>query len=84
MPESQRVTVLSALEVVDAVVVFTEDTPLNLIEAILPTVLIKGGDYKREEVIGGDAVEAAGGRVELVPLVPGISTSYLAQAIEKL
>ena len=84
MPESQRVTVLSALEVVDAVVVFEEDTPLNLIEAILPTVLIKGGDYKREDVIGGDAVEAAGGRVDLIPLVPGISTSYLAQAIERL
>jgi len=84
MAENQRVTVLSALEVVDAVVVFEEDTPLEIIKVLKPDVLIKGGDYTRETVVGYDVVEANGGRVELVPLVPGISTSYLATAIEKL
>jgi D-beta-D-heptose 7-phosphate kinase/D-beta-D-heptose 1-phosphate adenosyltransferase len=84
MAEAQRTTVLSALEVVDAVITFEEDTPLNLIRAIKPNVLIKGGDYTRESVVGADIVEELGGHIELVPLVPGISTSYLAAAIEKL
>jgi D-beta-D-heptose 7-phosphate kinase/D-beta-D-heptose 1-phosphate adenosyltransferase len=84
MAEEHRLTVLSALEAVDALVVFGEDTPLKLIEALVPDVLIKGGDYAREAVIGGDFVEQHGGRVELIPLVPGISTSHLAAAIEKL
>ena len=84
MSEPQRIKVLCALEVIDAVIVFEEDTPLRLISAIKPNVLIKGGDYTRETVVGADIVEELGGKIELIPLVPGISTSYLAAAIEKL
>ena len=62
---------------VDAVTVFDEDTPLDLIEAILPDVLVKGGDYRPEEVVGRDEVEAAGGRLVLIPLVEGHSTTGL-------
>jgi D-beta-D-heptose 7-phosphate kinase/D-beta-D-heptose 1-phosphate adenosyltransferase len=84
MSQQHRLTVLSALEAVDALVMFEEDTPLRLIETLKPNVLIKGGDYTRESIIGGDFVERHGGRVELVPLVAGVSTSHLAAAIEKL
>jgi D-beta-D-heptose 7-phosphate kinase/D-beta-D-heptose 1-phosphate adenosyltransferase len=75
--ERARGEVLAALEAVDLVVVFGEDTPLNLIERIRPTVLVKGGDYTREQVVGHDVVEAAGGEVLLVPTVQGFSTTSL-------
>jgi D-beta-D-heptose 7-phosphate kinase/D-beta-D-heptose 1-phosphate adenosyltransferase len=75
--EQARAEVLAALEAVDLVVVFGQDTPLELIGHVRPTVLVKGGDYKREEVVGYDVVEAAGGEVVLVDLVPGHSTSRL-------
>lgn len=84
MSEAQRIVVLSGLESVDAVVIFEEDTPLEVLQAILPDVLIKGGDYTRDTVVGAGLIEGNGGRVELVPLVPGVSTSHLASAIEKL
>jgi len=84
MPEPERVTVLSALECIDAVVVFEEDTPLNVITAIRPDALIKGGDYTKETVVGADVVESYGGSIVLVPLVPGLSTTNLAAAISKL
>ncbi len=70
-----RAVVLAALECVDAVTAFTEDTPLALIRALLPDVLVKGGDYTPETVVGRAEVEAAGGRVAIVPLVPGRSTT---------
>jgi D-beta-D-heptose 7-phosphate kinase / D-beta-D-heptose 1-phosphate adenosyltransferase len=75
--EQARAEVLAALEAVDLVVVFGQDTPLELIGHVRPTVLVKGGDYKREEVVGYEVVEAAGGEVVLVDLVPGHSTSRL-------
>jgi D-beta-D-heptose 7-phosphate kinase / D-beta-D-heptose 1-phosphate adenosyltransferase len=75
--EQARAEVLAALEAVDLVVVFNEDTPLELIGHVRPTVLVKGGDYKREEVVGYEVVEAAGGEIVLVDLVPGHSTSRL-------
>ncbi|CAN5467339.1 D-glycero-beta-D-manno-heptose-7-phosphate kinase [soil metagenome] len=84
MPMEQRAGVLSALECIDAVVVFEEDTPQLVIEGICPDILIKGGDYTVETVVGADYVIAHGGEVKLVPLVKGISTSYLADAINKL
>lgn len=84
MPAPQRVGVLSALECIDAVVLFEEDTPLNVIAAIKPDILIKGGDYTVETVVGADVVQEHGGKVVLVPLVDGISTSKLAAAISKL
>jgi D-beta-D-heptose 7-phosphate kinase/D-beta-D-heptose 1-phosphate adenosyltransferase len=74
-----RAEVLSALESVDAVTVFHEDTPLNLITAVRPDVLVKGGDYRPEEVVGRAEVEAAGGRLMLIPLVEGHSTTGLVQ-----
>jgi D-beta-D-heptose 7-phosphate kinase/D-beta-D-heptose 1-phosphate adenosyltransferase len=70
-----RADVLAALEAVDLVVLFEQDTPLELIERLRPTVLVKGGDYRREDVIGREVVEADGGHVVLVELVPGHSTT---------
>jgi D-beta-D-heptose 7-phosphate kinase/D-beta-D-heptose 1-phosphate adenosyltransferase len=74
-----RAEVLAALEAVDLVVVFEEDTPLQLIKRVRPSVLIKGGDYRREEVVGRDVVEADGGDVILVELVPGHSTTTMVE-----
>ncbi len=72
---TSRADVLAALEAVDLVVVFEEDTPLELIRQVRPAVLVKGGDYTREKVVGHDVVEAYGGEVMLIDLVPGHSTS---------
>src|SRR6201747_1098694 len=72
-----RAEVLAALEAVDLVVIFEEDTPLDLIARIEPSVLVKGGDYTREQVIGHDIVEASGGEVLLIDLLPGFSTTSL-------
>jgi D-beta-D-heptose 7-phosphate kinase / D-beta-D-heptose 1-phosphate adenosyltransferase len=72
-----RAEVLAALEAVDLVVVFAQDTPLELIERVRPRVLIKGGDYRREDVVGHELVEAAGGQTILIDLVPGHSTTAL-------
>ena len=68
---------LAALEAVDLVVMFEEDTPINLIKRIVPSVLVKGGDYTRAQVVGHDIVEAAGGEVVLVEPVAGMSTTSL-------
>jgi D-beta-D-heptose 7-phosphate kinase/D-beta-D-heptose 1-phosphate adenosyltransferase len=75
--EHERARILAALNAVDAVIVFNERTPLKLIEAIRPNVLVKGGDYCEEAVVGAREVRAWGGRVELIPLVEGISTTRL-------
>ena len=68
---------LAALEAVDLVVIFEEDTPLKLIEEIKPSVLVKGGDYTREQVVGHEIVEAHGGQVVLVEVLAGFSTTSL-------
>ena len=73
--ERERVHVLAALEAVDAVVLFDEDTPLELIRALMPDVLVKGGDYTRETVVGAKEVIGNGGEVVIVPLTPGQSTT---------
>jgi D-beta-D-heptose 7-phosphate kinase / D-beta-D-heptose 1-phosphate adenosyltransferase len=78
-PAEGRAEVLAALEAVDLVVVFEEDTPLELIKRVRPAVLVKGADYKIDEVVGRDVVESAGGDVLLVSLVPGHSTSGLVR-----
>jgi D-beta-D-heptose 7-phosphate kinase/D-beta-D-heptose 1-phosphate adenosyltransferase len=75
--QSERAKVLAALGAVDAVIVFAEHTPLHLIEAIRPDILVKGGDYTEETVVGAREVRAWGGRLELIPLVGGISTTQL-------
>jgi len=78
-PAEGRAEVLAALEAVDLVIVFEEDTPLELIKRVRPAVLVKGADYRIEEVVGRDVVESAGGDVLLVSLVPGHSTTGLVQ-----
>ncbi|MCX7627554.1 MAG: bifunctional D-glycero-beta-D-manno-heptose-7-phosphate kinase/D-glycero-beta-D-manno-heptose 1-phosphate adenylyltransferase HldE [Methylophilaceae bacterium] len=79
--EQDRARVLAALEAVDAVILFDEDTPLNLINAVKPDVLAKGSDYTEDQVVGGKEVKSWGGRVVLVPLLPGRSTSSIIDKI---
>jgi rfaE bifunctional protein nucleotidyltransferase chain/domain len=81
MPEEDRAAVLAALAAVDCVVLFAQDTPLELIERIVPDVLVKGADYRPDEVVGAEAVIRAGGRVELVSLTPGRSSTALRQRL---
>ena len=77
--ERERARVMAALASVDVVVLFDEDTPLELIRALKPDVLVKGGDYRVETVVGHQEVLAAGGRVEIVPTVEGFSTTNLVR-----
>ncbi len=72
-----RAWVLGGLAAVDAIVVFEQDTPADLIEGLLPDVLIKGGDYRADQVVGASSVQEAGGRVVIAPLVPGRSTTAI-------
>jgi len=81
--EADRTRVLAALDAVSAVVVFEEDTPKALIEALRPDVLVKGGDYAVSQIVGADWVTAHGGRVATIPLVAGRSTSALVEAIRR-
>lgn len=81
--EASRAAVLSAMNVVDLVVVFDEDTPLSLIELLLPTELIKGADYREDQVVGAEVVKAHGGRVHLIELLPGLSTTAAIARIEQ-
>lgn len=73
--EGDRAVVVAALECVDAVVIFDEDTPLELVRALQPDVIVKGGDYRSETVVGSEIVAARGGRVVIVPLLAGHSTT---------
>ncbi|MBK7269784.1 MAG: D-glycero-beta-D-manno-heptose 1-phosphate adenylyltransferase [Flavobacteriales bacterium] len=79
--QDSRATVLSALRCVDAVVIFDEDTPLDLITSVRPDVLVKGGDWSPERMVGADLVKAAGGSVHSLPLVEGFSTTALLAKI---
>jgi rfaE bifunctional protein nucleotidyltransferase chain/domain len=79
--EDARARLLAGLVAVDCVVLFDEDTPRALIEALAPDVLVKGGDYARDAIVGADWVEARGGRVVSVPLVPGYSTTSLVERL---
>lgn len=79
--EMERAHVLAALEAVDAVVVFGQDTPLELVEALQPDVIVKGGDYGPSTIVGADVVRARGGKVVVIPLMAGQSTTSI---IEKL
>jgi D-beta-D-heptose 7-phosphate kinase / D-beta-D-heptose 1-phosphate adenosyltransferase len=84
-PEEERARVLAALDVIDCVVIFDDDTPTRLIEAIRPDILVKGGDYNSvEEVVGHDLVASWGGKVVLAPLVEGFSTTALVNRILEL
>jgi D-beta-D-heptose 7-phosphate kinase/D-beta-D-heptose 1-phosphate adenosyltransferase len=81
--QEDRVWVLAGLESVDAVTLFNEATPRELIAALLPDVLVKGGDYQLDQVVGREEVEAAGGEVILIPFLPGRSTSDLLQKMRE-
>ena len=83
VPEDDRISVLEELESIDYLVRFDQDTPLEMIRAIKPDVLVKGADYARDQVVGGDLVESWGGRVALAPLVEGRSTSAVIQRIRE-
>ena len=80
--ETSRARVLASFAFVDYVVVFEDDTPLKLIENIVPDILVKGGDYNRDNVVGADFVEQHGGRLELLSRVPGESTTRLVERIK--
>jgi D-beta-D-heptose 7-phosphate kinase/D-beta-D-heptose 1-phosphate adenosyltransferase len=82
--QDARATVLASLLMVDAVILFDEDTPLELIKLVGPDVLVKGGDYTIETIVGANEVIAAGGRVVINPIVPGFSTTGLIEKITRL
>lgn len=79
-----RSLMLASLLVTDAVVIFEEDTPLNLVTTLLPDVLVKGGDYTIDQIAGAKDVLANGGRVVINPLIEGVSTSAIIETIRKL
>lgn len=81
--EQSRAVLLAALEFVDAVVLFDEDTPYSLIETVRPDVLVKGADYKPEDIVGYDIVTSYGGIVETIPLVEGISTTKIVEKMSR-
>jgi rfaE bifunctional protein nucleotidyltransferase chain/domain len=81
VPAEERARVVAALASVDCVVLFDEDTPLELIRALKPDVLVKGADYEKAQIVGAADVEGWGGRVVQVPLVPGRSTTDLARRL---
>jgi rfaE bifunctional protein nucleotidyltransferase chain/domain len=79
-----RASILASLLMVDAVIIFEEDTPLELIQNLLPDVLVKGGDYSIEQVVGAREVIGGGGRVVINPILPGYSTSAIIEKIHLL
>ena len=80
--QNSRAHVLAALQFIDMVVFFNEDTPLNLISTLMPNVLVKGSDYLAENIVGADVVKKAGGEVKTIEFVPGYSTSRIVEKIK--
>lgn len=80
-PEGDRALVLGALACVDYIVIFEEDTPYQLIRTVMPDILVKGGDWPVEKIVGRDIVEAKGGQVLSIPLLPGYSTTRIIERI---
>lgn len=83
VPQDQRAEVLAALACVDYVVLFGEPDPGRLIAELQPDVLVKGGDWAPEQIVGRETVQARGGTVRTIPLVPGVSTTSLIETIRK-
>ena len=79
--ENSRALILASLSFVDHIILFDDDTPINLIKFVQPDILVKGGDYNPEEIVGSDVVMARGGKIKVIPYIPGFSTTGL---IEKL
>ena len=84
MPEDERAEVAAALEAVDYVVLFDEATPREIIAKVLPDVLVKGGDWGPDEIVGREETEGAGGRVVSVEIEPGYSTSAIIEQMQKV
>jgi len=82
VPQGDRALVLAALESVDAVILFHEDTPRELLADLLPDVLVKGGDYEPHQIVGREEVEAAGGQVHVIPFIQGKSSTQLIERIQ--
>ncbi len=80
--QNSRARVLAAMQFVDLIVFFNEDTPLNLITEILPNILVKGSDYLAENIVGADVVKSGGGVVKTIDFVPGYSTSKIVEKIK--
>jgi rfaE bifunctional protein nucleotidyltransferase chain/domain len=74
--------VLAALIMIDALILFDEDTPLELIKVVQPNVLVKGGDYSLEQIVGSKEVIASGGKVEIIPIVEGFSTTNIVNKLK--
>jgi len=81
LPEGERALLLASLRTVDYVVLFDEDTPLRLIQALRPDVLVKGEDYTPDQIVGREVLESYGGRVVRVPLVPNLSSTRLIERL---
>jgi D-beta-D-heptose 7-phosphate kinase/D-beta-D-heptose 1-phosphate adenosyltransferase len=84
IPEQERAELLAALECVDAVVIYREPTPRETIAAILPDILVKGGDWPGNQIVGRAEVEGSGGRVVSIPVVPSYSTTAILQTVREL
>jgi rfaE bifunctional protein nucleotidyltransferase chain/domain len=84
LPELERAEILASLESVDAVVIFDEATPQRVIAAVLPDVLVKGGDWPDDQIVGREEVEAAGGKVVRAEIVQGYSTTDILKKIRSL
>ncbi|MFQ5849111.1 MAG: D-glycero-beta-D-manno-heptose 1-phosphate adenylyltransferase [Candidatus Binatia bacterium] len=83
LPETERAELLAALETVDYVTVFSEPDPNDIIKELRPSVLVKGGDWTQDQVVGRDIVERDGGKVTLIPLLPGYSTTKIIERIRR-
>jgi len=81
VPQKARAEMLAALNCVDGVLIFEEDNPIRIIKILLPDILVKGGDWAEDEIIGADVVKAAGGEVKRIPFVSGFSTTDLIEKI---
>jgi rfaE bifunctional protein nucleotidyltransferase chain/domain len=84
LPEHERAELIGALEVVDAVVIFDDETPATIVAALQPDVLVKGADWAHDAIVGRDTVEARGGRVVRIEVVPGYSTSRIVARMQEI
>ena len=83
VPQAQRMQILAALEAIDYVVIFEEENPLKIIKELQPDILVKGGDWPVETIVGREIVEKKGGKVISVPLMKGISTTNIIEEVKK-
>lgn len=83
LPQDARTELLAALSCVDGIVIFDEENPLKVIQYLVPHILVKGGDWKEDEIIGADVVKKAGGKVVRIPYIPGFSTTEILKKMRK-